>query len=100
MVRLRISAISTFTTGIFRTFYGFGDLTAAAQLSFYADAFRRVADIFPRDIQEEKQGIHETSGKKTHQTRIELRGRSVYWGLVGLRVSGLLRFRPACTHPP
>ena len=71
-------SISTFTTGIFRTFYGFGDLTAAAQLSSMLMLFVALL-IFSERYSRRKARYHETSGKKTHQTRIELRGRSVYW---------------------
>lgn len=71
-------SISTFTTGIFRTFYGFGDLTAAAQLSTMLMLFIALL-IFSERYSRRKARYHETSGKKTHQTQIVLRGQNVFW---------------------
>ncbi len=71
-------SISTFTTGIFRTFYAFGDLTAAAQLSTMLMLFVALL-IFSERYARRQAVFHETAGRKTHQSRIVLRGRNVFW---------------------
>ena len=71
-------SISTFTTGIFRAFFGFGDLSAAAQLSTLLMLFVALV-LFSEQYSRRRAKYHETAGRKTHQTRIELRGAKVLW---------------------
>lgn len=71
-------SISTFTTGIFRAFYGFGELSAAAQLSTILMLFVAVL-LFSERYSRRRAHYHETAGRKTRQTRIVLRGRHVLW---------------------
>ncbi len=71
-------SISTFTTGIFRAFYGFGDLTAAAQLATMLMLFVAVL-LFAERYARRQARFFETAGRKTHQTRIVLRGIQIFW---------------------
>ncbi len=71
-------SISTFTTGIFRAFYGFGDLTAAAQLSTILMLFVAML-IYAEKYARRQATFHETAGRKTQQTRILLRGINIFW---------------------
>jgi iron(III) transport system permease protein len=61
--------VSTFTTGIFRTFYGFGDTAAAAQLSAMLFIFVLVLIGFERQSRK-KSRYYSTKGKS--QKRIKL----------------------------
>ncbi len=84
-------SISTFTTGIFRAFYGFGDLTAAAQLSTMLLLFVAVL-IFTESYSRRQAKYHETAGRKTHQTRIILHGANVFWAWLFCLVPVLFGF--------
>ncbi len=84
-------SISTFTTGIFRTFYGFGDLTAAAQLSTMLLLFVALL-IFTERYSRRQAKYHETAGRKSHQTRIILRGANVFWAWLFCLVPVLFGF--------
>ncbi len=84
-------SISTFTTGIFRAFYGFGDLTAAAQLSTMLLLFVALL-IFTESYSRRKAKYHETAGRKTHQTRIILRGVNIFWAWLFCLVPVLFGF--------
>ena len=66
--------IGTFTTGIIRTFNGFGDATAAAQLSTMLLGFV-VLLIFFEWFSRRKIQYHATKGKSIHQSKIRLRGK-------------------------
>ena len=66
--------ISTFTTGIFRTFYSFGDVTTAAQLSTMLLGFVALL-IFWERYSRRKARYHTASGQSRHQIRIRLTGR-------------------------
>ena len=66
--------IGTFTTGIFRAFYGFGDATAAAQLSTMLLGFVALL-IFIERYSRRRARYHSTSGKTIHQSTIQLRGK-------------------------
>ncbi len=73
--------ISTFTTGIFRAFFGFGELSAAAQLSTILMLFVALL-IFSERYSRRRASFHETAGRKTHNTRIVLSGRQILWAWV------------------
>ncbi|MEJ2533482.1 MAG: iron ABC transporter permease [Halioglobus sp.] len=64
--------VSAFTTGIFRTWYGLGDLTAAAQLASLLLLFVFTLFILER-VSRRKLRFHHTSARR-HPSRIELRG--------------------------
>ena len=67
--------VSTFTTGILRTFNSFGDATAAAQLSTMLLGFVGLL-IFFEWFSRRKIQYHATKGKSIHQTKIQLRGKN------------------------
>jgi iron(III) transport system permease protein len=64
--------VAAFTTGIFRTWYGFGDLTAAAQLAALLLIF--VFVIFALERASRKRIRFHASGASSPAKRIELRG--------------------------
>ncbi len=74
-------SINTFTTGIFRTFYGFGDLSAAAQLSTILMLFVAIL-LFSERYSRRRAKYHEASGRKTNQTRIVLHGKNIVWAWI------------------
>ncbi|SBS34158.1 Putative 2-aminoethylphosphonate transport system permease protein PhnV [Marinomonas aquimarina] len=70
--------VTTFTTGIMRTFYGFGDLAAASQLAGILLLFVAVL-IFAERYSRRKISYHGSGLRKASQRKIELRG---IYGLV------------------
>ncbi|TPE50929.1 iron ABC transporter permease [Maribrevibacterium harenarium] len=65
--------VSTFTTGIMRTFYGFGDLTAASQLAGVLLLFVAVL-IFTERYSRRKIAYHASGLRKAAQRQIQLGG--------------------------
>ncbi|WP_425641798.1 ABC transporter permease [Marinomonas gallaica] len=65
--------VTTFTTGIMRTFYGFGDLAAASQLAGILLLFVAVL-IFSERYSRRKISYHTSGLRKASQRKIELRG--------------------------
>ncbi|WP_067102434.1 ABC transporter permease [Marinomonas atlantica] len=65
--------VTTFTTGIMRTFYGFGDLAAASQLAGILLLFVAVL-IFAERYSRRKISYHASGLRKASQRKIELRG--------------------------
>ena len=82
--------VSTFTTGIFRTFYGFDDLTAASQLSAALLAF--VAALIYLERYSRRRARYDTGGKTMHDHRIRLTGWNAAFALAGCLVPLLLGF--------
>ena len=74
--------ISTFTTGIFRAFYGFGDSSAAAQLSGSLLTFVVVLVLLERYSRREAR-YHTAGGKSSRQRQIRFKGRQVLWAWIG-----------------
>lgn len=66
--------VSTFTTGIYRTWYGFGDSAAAAQLSALLMSFV-ILLIFMESWSRRKARYHHTSNKYSRINRLKLVGR-------------------------
>ncbi|MEC8483173.1 MAG: iron ABC transporter permease [Pseudomonadota bacterium] len=66
--------VTTFTTGIMRTFYGFGDLAAASQLAGILLLFVAVL-IFTERYSRRKISYHASGLRKASQRKVELRGR-------------------------
>ncbi len=67
--------VSTFTTGIIRTFNSFGDATTAAQLSTMLLGFVGLV-IFFEWFSRRKVRYHAVKGKSIHQSKIHLKGKS------------------------
>lgn len=67
--------VPTFTTGIFRTFYGFGDAPAAAQLAVVLLSFVLILVMLEK-YSRRKISYYQSSDQKTQQTRVELTGGS------------------------
>lgn len=66
--------VSTFTTGILRTFYGFGDITAASQLAGVLLMFVAVLILFERYSRRRIQ-YHSSGLKKASHRRVALQGK-------------------------
>lgn len=66
--------VSTFTTGILRTFYGFGDITAASQLAGVLLMFVAVLILLERYSRRRIQ-YHSSGLKKASHRRVVLRGK-------------------------
>ncbi len=71
-------AVSTFTTGIFRTWFGLGDPTAAAQLSAYLMLFVLALVLIERGARGRRK-YHHTSRRYREISRLRLRG----WAAAG-----------------
>ena len=82
--------LSTFTTGIFRAFYGFDDLTAASQLSAALLAF--VVLLIYLERYSRRRARYDAGGRSMHEHRIRLTGRQVAWAWVGCLAPVLLGF--------
>ena len=83
--------LSTFTTGIFRAFYGFDDLTAASQLSAGLLAFIVMLIYVERYFR--RKARYDAAGKGgRHEHRIRLRGWKAFGAWVGCLVPVLLGF--------
>ncbi|MFK5894389.1 MAG: iron ABC transporter permease [Pseudomonadota bacterium] len=63
--------ISTFTTGIYRTWFGLGDSVAATQLSSLLLIFVLVLLVMER-LSRKQSRFYQQSGKKLHNSRIKL----------------------------
>ena len=82
--------VSTFTTGIFRAFYGFDDLTAASQLSAALLAF--VVLLIYLERYSRRRARYDTGGRGMQEHRIRLTGWQAAWAWVGCLVPVLLGF--------
>lgn len=82
--------VSTFTTGIFRAFYGFDDLTAASQLSAALLAF--VVLLIYLERYSRRRARYDAGGRGTHEHRVRLTGWQALWAWVGCLVPVLLGF--------
>jgi iron(III) transport system permease protein len=70
--------VATFTTGIFRTWFGLGDAAAAAQLAALMMSFVFILIVLERWSRRQAR-YHHTSGRYRHLPRYQLRG----WRAVG-----------------
>jgi len=77
--------ISTFTTGIFRAFYGFDDITLAFQLSGMLLTFVVVL-IFAEKYSRRTIRYHSSGGASMHSSRIALTKRQVFWAWTGCAI--------------
>ena len=82
--------VSTFTTGIFRTFYGFDDLTAASQLSAALLLF--VVLLIFMERYSRRRARYDTSGPGRFEHRIRLTGGQAIWAWVSCMVPVVLGF--------
>ena len=82
--------VSTFTTGIFRAFYGFDDLTAASQLSASLLAF--IVLLIYLERYSRRKARYDTGGSSMHEHRIRLTGWQAAWAWVGCLAPVLLGF--------
>ena len=83
--------IGTFTTGIFRAFYSFGDVTAAAQLSTMLLGFVALL-IFVERYSRRRARYHSTSGNTVHQSTIQLRGKHAFFAWIMCLIPVFLGF--------
>ena len=82
--------VSTFTTGIFRTFYGFDDITAASQLSAALLLF--VVLLIFMERYSRRRARYDTSGPARYEHRIRLSGGQAVWAWVSCMVPVVLGF--------
>ena len=82
--------VSTFTTGIFRTFYGFDDITAASQLSAALLLF--VVLLIFMERYSRRRARYDAGGPARHEHRIRLTGGHAVWAWVSCTVPVLLGF--------
>ena len=82
--------VSTFTTGIFRTFYGFDDITAASQLSAALLLF--VVLLIFMERYSRRRARYDAGGPARHEHRIRLTGGHAVWAWVSCTVPLLLGF--------
>ena len=82
--------VSTFTTGIFRTFYGFDDITAASQLSAALLLFVVLLIFIERHSR--RRARYDTSGPARYEHRIRLSGGQAVWAWVSCMVPVVLGF--------
>ena len=82
--------VSTFTTGIFRTFYGFDDITAASQLSAALLLF--VVLLIFMERHSRRRARYDTSGPARYEHRIRLNGGQAVWAWVSCMVPVVLGF--------
>ena len=73
--------VNTFTTGILRTFYGFGDVAAASQLAGILLLFVSVLILLER-YSRHRIRYHASGLKKASNRRIQLTGFSSFWASV------------------
>ncbi len=73
--------ISTFTTGIFRTWFGLGDLNTAAQLSSMLLFFVAALIVIERHSRSHMR-FHNTTLQKTHLPRIPLTGTNAFFAVL------------------
>ena len=77
--------ISTFTTGIFRTFYGFGDVAAAAQLASILLLFVALLMITERYSRREAR-YYSKGAQSTGSSKIQLKGSKALWAWIGCMI--------------
>ena len=82
--------VSTFTTGIFRTFYGFDDITAASQLSAALLLF--VVLLIFMERYSRRRARYDAGGPARHEHRIRLNGGHAVWAWVSCTVPVVLGF--------
>ena len=82
--------VSTFTTGIFRTFYGFDDITAASQLSAALLLFVVLLIFIERHSR--RKARYDTSGPARYEHRIRLSGGQAVWAWASCMVPVVLGF--------
>ena len=82
--------VSTFTTGIFRTFYGFDDITAASQLSAALLFF--VVLLIVMERYSRRRARYDTGGAARHEHRIRLSGGQAAWAWVSCALPVVLGF--------
>lgn len=82
--------VSTFTTGIFRTFYGFDDITAASQLSAALLFFVVLLIVLERYSR--RKARYDAGGPARNEHRIRLRGRQAAWAWVSCGLPVVLGF--------
>ena len=82
--------VSTFTTGIFRTFYGFDDITAASQLSAALLLF--VVLLIFMERYSRRKARYDTSGPARYEHRIRLSGGQAVWAWVSCMMPVMLGF--------
>ena len=82
--------VSTFTTGIFRTFYGFDDITAASQLSAALLLF--VVLLIFMERYSRRRARYDTSGPARYEHRIRLSGGQAVWAWVSCMMPVVLGF--------
>ncbi len=82
--------VSTFTTGIFRTFYGFDDITAASQLSAALLLF--VVLLIFMERYSRRKARYDTSGPARYEHRIRLSGGQAVWAWASCMVPVVLGF--------
>ena len=82
--------VSTFTTGIFRTFYGFDDITAASQLSAALLLF--VVLLIFMERYSRRRARYDTSGPARFEHRIRLSGGQAVWAWASCLVPVVLGF--------
>ena len=77
--------VPTFTTGIFRTWFGLGDISAAAQLAMLLMSFIAILIIFER-LTRKQARYHHTSNRYSELPRYRLRG----WASISALLACLL----------
>ena len=82
--------VSTFTTGIFRTFYGFDDITAASQLSAALLFFVVLLIVLERYSR--RKARYDAGGPARNEHRIRLRGGQAAWAWVSCGLPVVLGF--------
>ena len=82
--------VSTFTTGIFRTFYGFDDITAASQLSAALLLFVVLLIVLERYSR--RKARYDAGGAARHEHHIRLSGRRAVWAWVSCSLPVVLGF--------
>ncbi len=82
--------VSTFTTGIFRTFYGFDDITAASQLSAALLLFVVLLIVLERYSR--RKARYDAGGADRHEHRIRLSGRRAVWAWLSCSLPVVLGF--------
>jgi len=82
--------VSTFTTGIFRTFYGFDDITAASQLSAALLLF--VVLLIFMERYSRRRARYDTGSHARYEHRIRLSGGQAAWAWVSCLVPVVLGF--------
>ncbi len=82
--------VSTFTTGIFRTFYGFDDITAASQLSAALLLFVVLLIVLERYSR--RKARYDAGGPARNEHRIRLSGGQAAWAWLSCGLPVVLGF--------